>query len=76
VTVVMFRSSGAELGALRDGGHPFFGPPWRADEVGMIVEQDVDWSEVTELLTDSYCLLAPKRLAATVARPPGPKDVS
>jgi YjbR len=69
VTVLMFRSSGAELGALRVGGHPYFGPPWRADEVGMFIDQNVDWTEVTELLTESYCLQAPKRLAAAVPRP-------
>jgi hypothetical protein len=69
VTVVMFRSSGAELGTLRHAGHPFFGPPWRSDEVGMAFGGDVDWSEVAELLTESYCLLAPRRLAAAVPRP-------
>jgi hypothetical protein len=70
MTVVMFRSSGAELNTLRSAGHPFFGPPWRADEVGMAIEPDTDWSEVSELVRESYCLLAPKRLAATVVRPP------
>jgi predicted DNA-binding protein (MmcQ/YjbR family) len=27
---------------------------------------DVDWEEVTELVTGSYCLIAPKRLTALV----------
>ena len=33
---------------------------------------EVDWDEVGELITDSYRLVAPKRLAATLAarRPP------
>jgi hypothetical protein len=70
--VLMFRSSGAELDALRHGGHPFFGPPWRADEVGMLVEEPVDWSEVAELLIESYCAQAPKRLGESVRRPPAP----
>jgi predicted DNA-binding protein (MmcQ/YjbR family) len=30
----------------------------------------VDWSEVAELVTDSYRLTAPKRLAAAVTPPP------
>jgi hypothetical protein len=68
-TVVMFRSSGIELEALRRAGHPWFAPVWRADEVGLIVEADVDWDDVGELLTESYCLLAPKALAAAVRRP-------
>jgi len=69
VTVVTFRSSGPELDALRNAGHPFFGTNWRADEVGMVLDDDVDWDEVAELLTDSYCLLAPKKLVALVDRP-------
>jgi hypothetical protein len=70
-TLLMFRSSGPELDALRSGGPPFFGPPWRADEVGLVLDQPVDWDEVTELLTESYCAIAPKKLAATVDRPAG-----
>ena len=60
VTVLMFRSAGEELGALRNSGHPFFAPPWRADEIGMVIETDVDWAEVAELLTESYRALAPR----------------
>lgn len=69
VTVVMFRSSGPELDALRNAGPPFFGPPWRADEVGLVLDRDVQWNEVAELLTESYCALAPRRLAQAVDRP-------
>jgi hypothetical protein len=71
VTVLTFRSSGPELDVLRGSGRPFFAPPWREDEVGMLIETDVDWFEVAELLTESYCLLAPKALSARVHRPPG-----
>ncbi|MGQ0803449.1 MAG: MmcQ/YjbR family DNA-binding protein [Actinomycetota bacterium] len=69
ITVMMFRSSGPELNALRNAGHPFFGPRWRADEVGMVLDAVVDWDEVAELLTESYCALAPKRLVELVGRP-------
>jgi hypothetical protein len=31
---------------------------------------ETDWAEVGELLTESYCLLAPKKLVARVDRPP------
>lgn len=68
VTVVMFRSAGPELDALRGAGHPFFGPPWRADEVGLALGADTDWDEVAELLTESYCVLAPAFLARDVTR--------
>jgi hypothetical protein len=72
--VMTFRSSGAELHALRSSGHPFFRPGWGSDVVGMVLGADTDWDEVAELLTDSYCILAPKKLAALVPRPDAPPD--
>ncbi len=69
--VLTFRSSGLELETLRRTGPPFFAAPWRDDEVGLRLDDGVDRAEVRELLTDSYCLLAPQRLAATVVRPEG-----
>ena len=71
LTVLMFRSSGPELDVLRRSGRPFFAPPWRDDEVGMVLGADTDWDEVAELLTESYCTQAPRSLAARVERPPG-----
>ena len=73
-TVMTFRSSGAELDVLRSAGHPFFRPGWGTNVVGMVLEDDVDWAEVAELLTESYCVLAPKKLVALVDRP-APDDV-
>jgi hypothetical protein len=67
--VLMFRSSGPELDALRNAGPPFFAPPWRADEVGMILSVATGWDEVAELVTESYCFLAPKELRDSVDRP-------
>jgi predicted DNA-binding protein (MmcQ/YjbR family) len=76
VTVMTFRSSGTELEALRRTGHPFFRPAWGKDVVGMVIDGDVDWDEVAELLTESYCVLAPKKLVGLVDRPepPGADD--
>jgi hypothetical protein len=68
--VLMFRSSGPELDVLRHAGPPFFAPPWRSDEVGLILGDGVDWDEVAELVTESYCTQAPKRLSRGVGRPP------
>jgi hypothetical protein len=70
--VLMFRSSGPELDALRGGGPPFFAPPWRPDEVGLVLADLVDWDEVAELVTDSYRCRAPARLATLLTRPPAP----
>jgi hypothetical protein len=68
--VLTFRSPGDEIGALVGSGHPFFKPGWGADVVGMVLADDIDWEEIAELLTESYCVLAPKRLAAIVDRAP------
>ena len=71
ITVVMFRSSGAELDALRNTGRPFFAPVWRADEVGMVLDEPVDWEEVAELVIESYRVLAPRRLVKLVDQATG-----
>ena len=68
ITVMTFRSSGPELDALGNAGHPFFQPRWRPDIVGTVLDAGVDWDEVAELLTESYCVLAPKKLVALVER--------
>lgn len=64
--VVTFESAGEELAILRQSGHPFWTPPWRETVVGLFLDETTDWGEVAELVTDSYCLQAPKRLAARV----------
>lgn len=70
VCVLTFRSASPELEALQRAGHPFFLVGWGRDVVGMVIDAGVDWDEVAELLTESYCLLAPKKLVAQVDRPP------
>jgi hypothetical protein len=70
ICVLTFRSPGDEIDALIASGYPFFKPDWGADVVGMVLDDGIDWDEVAELLTESYCVLAPKRLAALVDRPP------
>ena len=45
------------------------GTQWGTKVVGVAVDEQVDWDEVAMLLTESYRLLAPKRLAAAVAAP-------
>jgi hypothetical protein len=71
MSVLTFRSSGAELDALTEAGHPFFRPPWAPNVIGLVLVDDVDWGEVAELVTDSYRLLAPRKLAAAVEPPRG-----
>jgi hypothetical protein len=66
VTVLTFLASGDELDALTNAGPLFFRPPWRRGLVGMFVDDDTDWDEVRELVTESYCVVAPKKLAVQV----------
>jgi predicted DNA-binding protein (MmcQ/YjbR family) len=35
----------------------------------MVLDGDVDWDEVRELVTESFCLVAPKKLIAGLDRP-------
>jgi hypothetical protein len=67
--VLTFRSSGDELDALTLAGPPFFRPPWAPNIVGMLLGPDADWDEITELVTESYCVMAPKKLADQIGRP-------
>lgn len=65
--IMIFRSEPPEFDALVHVGHPFFKPGWGAKVIGMVLDDELDWDEITELVTDSYCIQAPKRLAAQVA---------
>ena len=61
-TVLTFSSSGDELMALTQAGPPFYRPPWSPTVVGMVLDGDTDWDEVTELVTESYRFCAPQKL--------------
>jgi hypothetical protein len=67
--MLVFRSAGPELVALRNQGPPFFYAGWGRDVIAMTLGTGTDWSEVAELLTESYCVMAPKKLQAQVDRP-------
>jgi hypothetical protein len=68
-TIVAVRSPDEEREALLASGHPFFLLGWGRDAVGMVLDEGTDWDEVTEIVTESYCVLAPKKLVALVDRP-------
>lgn len=67
--VVVFRSDGEELEMLRHAGPPFRWLGWGRSAIGMTIDDDTDWTEVAELLTESYCVMAPKQLVALLDRP-------
>lgn len=66
VTLMTFRAAGEEFGALTTMGYPFWRAGWGTDVVGMAFTPAVDWTEVAELLTESYRILAPRKLARLV----------
>lgn len=67
MTVVTFESGGEELDALSNLGPPYYRPSWRRTVVGLAIDDDTDWTEVAELITESYRVLAPKSLVARLS---------
>lgn len=65
VPLLVLRVDPDERGALLSIGHPFFVPRRaRPDRIGVWLSDDPDWEEVRELVTESYRVLAPKKLSA------------
>jgi predicted DNA-binding protein (MmcQ/YjbR family) len=50
--------------ALLSVGRPFFATRAGRDRIGVLLSDDTDWAEMRELVTESYRLLAPKKLTA------------
>ena len=66
VCVLTFQSLGPRVDPDTFSRAPYFRPLWRPDILGRRLEADVDWRDITKLVTASYCLLAPKKLAEAV----------
>ena len=49
----------------------FFSPPYVGPKgwIGIRFDADTDWDEVSDLIEESYRLIAPRRLAAQIAAP-------
>src|SRR3954471_7597448 len=58
--VLEFRSAGPEREVLESQGHPFFAG-WGPGIVGMIIDDDTDWTEVAELMTERATASSPRR---------------
>ncbi|MFI6941849.1 MmcQ/YjbR family DNA-binding protein [Streptomyces sp. NPDC050418] len=67
LTVVTFRVPADDLLGLTSEGFPYFRAAWGQNVAAAILGPHTDWTELTELLTDSYRLQAPRFLAAKVA---------
>ena len=66
---ITFRAEADEVMAFEHLGAPYFRAGWGRNVVGLLLDDDTDWDELAELLTDSYCLQAPATLADRVPRP-------
>ncbi|MEV0717374.1 MmcQ/YjbR family DNA-binding protein [Asanoa sp. NPDC050611] len=64
LVVMTFRAADDEVGAFANGGPTYFRTDWGRNVVGLRFTTRTDWGEVRELLTESYRIQAPKKLAA------------
>ena len=70
---IRLKADPVEREALLEQGGPFYMPPYVGAKgwVGIdLAHPRTDWEEVAELIATAYCLIAPKRLAREVTRPP------
>lgn len=63
-TILVLRAQPDERDALLAIGHPYRTSPAGEDRIVVVINDDTDWDEIAELLTDSYRMLAPKKLVA------------
>lgn len=69
--VLTFRLPAARLAAPKFARAPFFKPKWFANIGGVAIDAHTDWDEIADLIGESYCVLAPKKLVALLDRPRG-----
>ena len=69
--VLTFRTLGRESEPSEFAYYPFFRPVWFNNIVGMVIDDEVDWSEIGDMLAISYGILAPKKLAEQLNRKVG-----
>ncbi len=69
MVVLAFRAAGEELDVLQQAGPPFLVLGWGRQAMGLVLDDTTDWAEVQELVTESFCVMAPQKLRALVDRP-------
>ncbi|MEU8265372.1 MmcQ/YjbR family DNA-binding protein [Micromonospora sp. NPDC048999] len=65
--LMTFRVPANDLLGLTANGFPFFRAEWGRNVAGALLGGHTDWTEIAELITDSYCEMAPKFLVTRVA---------
>jgi len=64
VTLLVLRAYPRDRDALVSIGHPYFRSRGGRDRLRVLLTDDTDWEEIRELVTESYRMLAPKKLIA------------
>jgi hypothetical protein len=64
VPLLVLRADPYERDALLSIGKPFFATRTGRNRIGVWLNDDTDWEEIRELVTESYRVLAPKKLTA------------
>jgi hypothetical protein len=64
VPLLVLRADPDERKALLALGRPFFASRTSRDRIVVVLGDDTDWNEIRELVTESYRILAPKKLTA------------
>jgi hypothetical protein len=64
VSLLVLRSGPDEREALLSVGHPFFASRAGRDRIVVVLTDNAEWEEIRELVTESYRILAPKKLTA------------
>jgi len=63
---ITLRGDPEEVLAFPNLGPPYFRAGWGSNVIGVVLDDTTDWDEVGELVTISYCIQAPRHLAARV----------
>jgi len=76
VTVMTAQADPFEAEVMANSGHPFFRvrSTSAAISIGVVLDEATDWDEVAEIVTESYMIVAPKRLSALLDLPNSPES--
>ena len=64
VPLLVLRADPDEREALLSNGHPYFASRAGRDRIVVVLTDDPDWEAIRELVTESYRILAPRKLTA------------
>lgn len=64
VPLLVLRANPDEREALLSVGHPFYASRAGRGRIAVVLSDGTDWTEIRELVTESYRVLAPKKLTA------------